>query len=221
MVPTEEAKMTLGMLYSACCIAFAPLAMRPPVKCDGWSSLANGSSASGFAEHTLATISSFLRIPPGGPSRRGGVRGISDGRAVKIRRSYTGQGGLSRKDLAGEGEEIEEDKEVEAIVEAGQGWAVERNHDKRLRLDIHIAIYLFVAGAVGGAINAVAGGGSFISFPALLFSGVAPIPANATNTLALWGGTAASGSAYKNRLKLAPRGRVPRVTTSVLGGVAG
>ena len=52
---------------------------------------------------------------------------------------------------------------------------------------------------MGGAINAVAGGGSFISFPALLFSGAPAVPANATNTLALWVGTSASGSAYKNR----------------------
>jgi len=88
-------------------------------------------------------------------------------------------------------------------------------------LNLHTGIYLFVAGALGGAINAVAGGGSFISFPALLFSGVAPIPANATNTLALWVGTAASGSAYKNRVKLPQRIMVPLIATSVLGGLAG
>ena len=39
---------------------------------------------------------------------------------------------------------------------------------------------------LGGALNAVAGGGSFVPFPALLFVGVPPIPANATSTLALW-----------------------------------
>ena len=74
---------------------------------------------------------------------------------------------------------------------------------------------------MGGAINAVAGGGSFISFPALLFSGVAPIPANATNTLALWVGTSASGSAYKNRIKLPQRIMLPLIVTSILGGLAG
>lgn len=51
------------------------------------------------------------------------------------------------------------------------------------------AIFLFFAGALGGAINAVAGGGSFVAFPALLLTGVLAIPANATNTLALWVGT--------------------------------
>jgi uncharacterized protein len=86
---------------------------------------------------------------------------------------------------------------------------------------LHTAIYLFLAGTLGGAINAVAGGGSFISFPALLFSGVAPIPANATNTLALWVGTSASGSAYKNRVKLPQRIMLPLILTSIIGGLAG
>src|SRR6267142_2429816 len=58
---------------------------------------------------------------------------------------------------------------------------------------MHTAIFLFFAGALGGALNAVAGSGSFVSFPALLFTGVPAIPANATNTLALWVGTTASG----------------------------
>src|SRR5215467_12766957 len=94
-------------------------------------------------------------------------------------------------------------------------------HGTTSNLSLHSAIYLFIAGTLAGAINAVAGGGSFISFPALLFTGVAPIPANATNTLALWVGTSASGSAYKNRLKLPQRMMVPLVATSILGGLAG
>jgi uncharacterized protein len=88
-------------------------------------------------------------------------------------------------------------------------------------LNLQSAIFLFCAGAMGGAINAVAGGGSFISFPALLFTGVAPVPANATNTLALWVGTAASSSAYKNRLKLPGRIMLPLVMTSIIGGLIG
>lgn len=45
-------------------------------------------------------------------------------------------------------------------------------------------LLLFVAGIFGGAMNALAGGGSFITFPALLFAGVPPVAANATNTFA-------------------------------------
>jgi uncharacterized membrane protein YfcA len=88
-------------------------------------------------------------------------------------------------------------------------------------LNLHTAIFLFFAGALGGAINAVAGGGSFISFPALLFTGVPAIPANATNTLALWVGTTASGGAYREKLNITRRVMIPLVITSVIGGLAG
>jgi uncharacterized membrane protein YfcA len=83
------------------------------------------------------------------------------------------------------------------------------------------AIFLFFAGALGGAINAVAGGGSFVAFPALLFTGVPAIPANATNTLALWVGTTASGGAYRKQLGIPRRVMIPLIVTSVIGGVAG
>ncbi len=83
------------------------------------------------------------------------------------------------------------------------------------------AIFLFFAGALGGGINAVAGGGSFVAFPALLFTGVPPIPANATNTLALWVGTTASSGAYPQKLDIARRVMTPLVLTSILGGLAG
>ena len=85
----------------------------------------------------------------------------------------------------------------------------------------HSAIVLFIAGALGGALNAVAGGGSFVAFPALLFTGVPPIPANATNCFALWVGTTASGGAYRERLNISRRVLVPLILISVIGGVAG
>lgn len=83
------------------------------------------------------------------------------------------------------------------------------------------AIFLFAAGALGGALNAVAGGGSFIAFPALLFTGVDPVAANATNTLALWVGVTASGGAYRKHLNISKRVMVPLIATSVVGGLAG
>jgi uncharacterized membrane protein YfcA len=69
--------------------------------------------------------------------------------------------------------------------------------------------------------NAVAGGGSFIAFPALLFTGVPAIPANATNTLSLWVGTTASGSAYPRKLSIPRRILIPLVITSLAGGLSG
>lgn len=69
--------------------------------------------------------------------------------------------------------------------------------------------------------NAVAGGGSFVAFPALLFTGVAPIPSNATNTLSLWVGTAVSGGAYRKRLNVPRRVLVPLLVMSLVGGLSG
>jgi uncharacterized protein len=88
-------------------------------------------------------------------------------------------------------------------------------------LTLEIAILLFLAGMLGGALNSVAGGGSFIAFPALLFSGVPPIPANATNTIALWTAAAASGGAYRKQLDVPRRVLMPLITASLIGGLVG
>ena len=61
---------------------------------------------------------------------------------------------------------------------------------------------LFAAAVAGGAINAVAGGGTLVTFPTLLFFGTPPVIANATSTLALVIGT--SGGIYGYRQHLAP-----------------
>src|SRR5687768_16086168 len=59
---------------------------------------------------------------------------------------------------------------------------------------------LFIAALAAGALNAVAGGGSFFTFPTLLFVGVPSIEANATNTIALWPGVLAGVGAYRKEL---------------------
>lgn len=88
-------------------------------------------------------------------------------------------------------------------------------------MTIETIVFLFIAGTLGGALNSVAGGGSFIAFPALLFTGVPPIPANATNTIALWTGAAASGGAYRKRLDIPRSVMIPLLTASVTGGIVG
>ena len=60
-----------------------------------------------------------------------------------------------------------------------------------------------------------------MAFPALLFTGVPPIPANATNNVSLWVGTAASSGAYRNRLTTPWRILVPLLLMSAVGGLAG
>ncbi|HKV05947.1 MAG TPA: sulfite exporter TauE/SafE family protein [Candidatus Acidoferrales bacterium] len=79
-----------------------------------------------------------------------------------------------------------------------------------------------MAALVAGALNSVAGGGSFISFPALLFVGIAPIAANATNTVALLPGGIASTVAYRNSFTAVARRLLPPLlVTAIVGGVLG
>jgi uncharacterized protein len=82
-------------------------------------------------------------------------------------------------------------------------------------------LLIFAAAAVAGAINAVAGGGSLVSFPTLIWLGMPSIPANATNTVAVWPGSLGSIWGYRREL----RGVDPRVYSlaipSVIGGVTG
>lgn len=90
-------------------------------------------------------------------------------------------------------------------------------------MSLHEAGFLFLAALVAGTINSVAGGGSFISFPALLFVRIPPISANATNTAAMWPGTIASTVAYWREMRQ-PRVRKmlpPLLLTGFVGGVIG
>lgn len=67
----------------------------------------------------------------------------------------------------------------------------------------------------------MAGGGTFVSFPALLATGMPAVEANATNTVALWPGLAASTGAYLKRLDVPRRLLIPLITTSIVGGFLG
>jgi uncharacterized protein len=79
--------------------------------------------------------------------------------------------------------------------------------------------WLVAASLIAGVMNAMAGGGSFVSFPAMLAIGVAPIQANATNTVALWPGQLTSVAALREDLR---RDLLPVIcAASILGGVSG
>jgi uncharacterized membrane protein YfcA len=83
-------------------------------------------------------------------------------------------------------------------------------------------ILLFVAAILGGTLNAVAGGGSFFAFPALLFTGVPPVQANATNTVALWPGSVASMGAYRRELTAQKPGFIILlIGSSLIGSILG
>jgi uncharacterized membrane protein YfcA len=77
--------------------------------------------------------------------------------------------------------------------------------------------FLLIAGLVAGAVNAVAGGGSLLVFPALLAVGFAPLPANVTNSVAQWPGYL--GNVLGVRVEL--RGQRRRILATSAVGVAG
>ena len=83
------------------------------------------------------------------------------------------------------------------------------------------AIFLFAAANLAGALNAIAGGGSFISFPALVFTGVPEIPANATNNIGAWTGLVASSRAYRRHLDMPRRVLIPLLLVGITGGTVG
>lgn len=84
-----------------------------------------------------------------------------------------------------------------------------------------VAAMLFAAGVLAGVLNAVAGGGSFVTFPALLATGIAPLAANATNALAVWPGHALAVFADRRELRDRSRGTGASMLAALAGAAAG
>lgn len=82
-------------------------------------------------------------------------------------------------------------------------------------------ILLFTAGFAGGIVNSIAGGGSFITFPALILAGLPPITANATNTYASCIGYCSGLLAFKEQLASQRQRLVSIALLSLLGGALG
>jgi uncharacterized membrane protein YfcA len=80
---------------------------------------------------------------------------------------------------------------------------------------------MFLAAVVAGVINSMAGGGTLLTFPALLWVGVPAIAANATNTVALWPGSVGSVWGYRRELASTQRQLFALVVPSVVGGFLG
>ncbi|WP_257457773.1 sulfite exporter TauE/SafE family protein [Archangium lipolyticum] len=80
---------------------------------------------------------------------------------------------------------------------------------------------LLLASFGAGALKAVAGGGTFLIFPALMFTGVDPIRANATSTVALWPGDVASALAYRREMQGLGRLTALLSVASLLGAAIG
>lgn len=83
-------------------------------------------------------------------------------------------------------------------------------------------LFMSLAGLCAGTMNAIAGGGSFVTFPAMVLVGLPPIVANASSTVALFPGSLASAWAYRHQLTSfgGVRLRV-LVAVSLIGGFIG
>lgn len=88
-------------------------------------------------------------------------------------------------------------------------------------MDAFRLLLVVIAAAIGGAINAIAGGGTLVTFPALVALGVPAIIANATSTVALWPGAIGSMYGYRHQLAGARAWAVRFAVPSLVGGLAG
>ncbi len=77
------------------------------------------------------------------------------------------------------------------------------------------------AAFLAGALNSVAGGGSFLTLPSLVFCGVPPLLANATSTVTLWPGSLASAFGYRRELDAVKKTAWVLAAPSLIGGALG
>lgn len=87
--------------------------------------------------------------------------------------------------------------------------------------DLLDCFLIFAAGIAAGAINAVAGGGTFIAFPTLVFTGISPLVANATCTVAVWPAAIASTFAYRKELSESRKILPVMLSIGFIGGAIG
>ncbi|MDH4441642.1 MAG: sulfite exporter TauE/SafE family protein, partial [Rhizobium sp.] len=88
-------------------------------------------------------------------------------------------------------------------------------------MSITMIVILFVAGFLSGAVNAIAGGGTFLTFGALTLAGLPPIAANATSSVIQFPGYITSTLAYRREFKGLWRGAILLAIVSAIGAVCG
>ena len=87
--------------------------------------------------------------------------------------------------------------------------------------DILPALALMAAGFLAGVMNSIAGGGTLVTFPALVFAGLPSIIANATSTVALLPAALSSAAGYRGQVRTVVRWLKIFGPVSLLGGLAG
>lgn len=79
-------------------------------------------------------------------------------------------------------------------------------------------LILALAGFLAGVLNTVAGGGTFLTFPALVYAGLPPVPANATSAVAVLPGYLAGAAGFRRELQLLDRVLLLRTAGATLAG---
>jgi uncharacterized protein len=103
---------------------------------------------------------------------------------------------------------------------AGTGNLQPATRNPTLSSTLHLIAVVLIS-VIAGAMNAVAGGGTLLTFPALIGLGIPPLTANATSTVALWPGSASSFWGYRRELAGAKRWAMGFALPSFLGGAVG
>ncbi len=88
-------------------------------------------------------------------------------------------------------------------------------------LDLFHAAAAFGSAFLAGAINSIAGGGTLVSFPTLIWLGLDSVTANATSTVAIWPGTVGSAWGYRRELRTAEPRFLAMIGPSLAGGLLG
>lgn len=88
-------------------------------------------------------------------------------------------------------------------------------------MTLNEALLVALGAFLAGGMNAIAGGGTFFSFPAMLAAGVPPVTANASNTVALWPASLSSAWAYRKEAMRHGRWAILLIAVSVIGGLTG
>jgi len=88
-------------------------------------------------------------------------------------------------------------------------------------IDLWHAVGAFAAAFLAGTINSIAGGGTLVSFPALIWLRLSSVTANATSTVAIWPGTVGSLWGYRREIGSAEPRMYLLVIPSLVGGIAG
>jgi len=91
----------------------------------------------------------------------------------------------------------------------------------KFEMSLFNEILIFLAAVIAGFINAMAGGGTLVSFPVLLAVGISPVVANVTNTVALVPGTIGGMWAQRNEFQSQRSRMIKLLPVGIVGGVGG